>query len=72
MRTENGMIFKKFDNLFLCLLGDDGWFVAGSNGRCFQYKKTEREQTWTSSRQICQAEGGDLAHRGIRDSTVIR
>ena len=51
---------------------EPGWFSAGSSGNCFQYQKTDTEQTWEESRKICQARGGDLAHIGIRDLLVRR
>ena len=46
--------------------------MAGSNGWCFQYKKTTTAQSWERSRELCQAEGGDLAHDGFRDVIVKR
>ena len=46
--------------------------VIGRNGNCFQYKKTTTQQNWQTSRELCQAEAGDLAHVGIRDLSIRR
>ena len=43
----------------------DGGWIAPFNG--YQYKATTTCQTWNASRSVCQEEGGDLAHYGVRD-----
>ena len=46
----------------------DGGWIAPFNG--YQYKAIATRQSWSASRSVCQEEGGDLAHYGVRDVAI--